>query len=82
MHYVNDNKLNTKKLKHNGTDMCNLLWFIVYLRANPKYKLQGLIFGGAYYRRVFCVSNEGLIFEGAYFRNFTVVEWMDGWIDR
>ena len=36
------------------------------------------MFGGAYYRRYFCVSDlggfytEGLIHEGAYFRNFTV----------
>ena len=41
--------------------------------------LEGLIFGGAYLRRVFCVTSlgglylEGLIRGGAYFRNFTVV---------
>ena len=41
--------------------------------------LEGLIFGGAYLRRVFCVTSlgglylEGLIHGGAYFRNFTVV---------
>ena len=63
--------------------MCNLLRFILYVRANPKYKSPGLIFGGAYIRRVFYVSNlgayirmglylKGLIFGGAYFRNFTV----------
>ena len=33
--------------------MRNLLRFILYLRANPKYKYPGIIFGGAYYRRGF-----------------------------
>ena len=43
--------------------MCNLLWFILYLRANPEYKPQR-----AYYRRVFCVSNlRGLYLEGLIF---------------
>ena len=38
----------------------------------------GLIFGGAIYLRVFCVTSvyglylEGLVHGGAYFRNFTV----------
>ena len=39
-----------------------------------------LIFGGAFYRRFFCVTGlggglylEGLIHGGAYFRNFTVI---------
>ena len=74
VHYENDNKLNKKKLNHNGTDMCNLLWFILYLRANPKYKPQG-----AYIRRGLLSEGflrfefEGLIFGGAYFRNFTVL---------
>ena len=58
-----------------------LLRFILYLRANPKYKPPGLIFGGTYYRRFFCVSNLGrglylgeLILGGAYSRNFTVLQ--------
>ena len=42
--------------------------------------MEGLIFGGAYLRRVFCVTSlgglylEGLIHGGAYFRNFTVFD--------
>jgi len=48
------------------------------LRIISKYKPPRLIFGGAYYRRYFCVSDlgglytEGLIHGGAYFFNFTV----------
>ena len=56
-----------------------LLYFTLYSRANSKFKpLGGLIFGGAIYRRDFCVTIlgglylEGLIHGGAYFRNFTV----------
>ena len=45
-----------------------LLCFTFYLRAISKYKPpRGLIFGGAIYRRVFCVTSlGGLIFGGAY----------------
>ena len=65
--------------------MCNLLRFILYVRANPKYKSPGLIFGGAYIRRVFYVSNlgayirmglylKGLIFGGVYIRRGLYLE--------
>ena len=53
--------------------------FVLLSRANSKYKPPGrLIFGGAIWRRDFCVTVlgglylEGLIHGGAYFRNFTV----------
>ena len=44
-------------------------------------RIQGLVFGGAIYQRVFCVTNlgglylylEGRIHGGAYFQNFAVV---------
>ena len=44
----------------------------------PSTSLLELVFGGAIYRRVFCVTSlgglylEGLIHRAAYFRNFTV----------
>ena len=48
--------------------------------AISEYKTQGLVFGGAIYWRVFCITNlggvpvlEGRIHGGAYFRNFAVV---------
>ena len=51
--------------------------------AISEYKTQGLVFGGAIYQRVFCVTNlgglylylEGRIHGGAYFRNFAVVKY-------
>ena len=48
-----------------------LYGFCCFTSTNP----QGRVFGGAIYRRVFCVTSlggGGLIFEGAYFPNFTV----------
>ena len=51
-----------------------LLCFILKLRAISKYKPPGRAFGGAIYRRVFCVTSlggGGLISGGAYFPNFT-----------
>ena len=59
-----------------------MLSFILNLMAISEYKThEGLVFGGAIYRRVFCVTNlgglylylEGHIHGGAYFRNFAVV---------
>ena len=60
----------------------NLPFFLcltLYSRADSKYKPPGgLTFGGAIYRRVFCVTIlgglylEGLIHGRAYFQNFTV----------
>ena len=38
----------------------------------PSTSPQGLVFGGAIHRRVFCVTSLGGLFKGAYFRNFTV----------
>ena len=56
-------------------------FFFFNLTAISEYKTQGLVFGGAIYRRVFCATNlgglylylEGRIHGGAYFRNFAVV---------
>ena len=47
-----------------------LYGFCCFTSTNP----QGRVFGGAIYRRGFCVTSwgGGLIFEGAYFPNFTV----------
>ena len=63
-----------------GRKFTVFLRFTLYLRAISKYKPPaGLIFGGAIYRRVFCVTSlgglylEGLIHGGAHFRNFTVL---------
>ena len=64
------------------------LYFTPYLRVISKFKSSGgrrggLIFGGAFQRRVFCVTIlsglyfEGLIHGGAYFRNFTVTPFAD-----
>ena len=45
----------------------------------PSTSPQGLVFGGAIYRRVFCVTSlgglylEGLMHGEAYFQNFTVL---------
>ena len=58
-----------------------LLSFFFNLMAISEYKTQGLVFGGAIYRRVFCVTNlgglylylGGRIHRGAYFGNFAVV---------
>ena len=62
-----------------GSKFTVFLCFTLYLReiskSNPP---EGLIFGGAIQRRVFCIRSlgglylEGLIHGGAYFRNFTV----------
>ena len=56
-------------------------FFFFNLMAISEYKTQGLVFGGAIYWRVFCVTNlgglymylRGRIHEGAYFRKFAVV---------
>ena len=67
-----------------GRKFTVFLCFTLYLRAISKFKSSGggggLIFGGAFQRRVFCVTIlsglylEGLIHGGAYyFRNFTVL---------
>ena len=56
-------------------------FFLLNLMAISEYKTQGLVFGGAIYWRVSCVTNlgglylylEGRIHGGAYFRNFAVV---------
>ena len=56
---------------------------LFYLVFEGNFQVQApgwrLIFGGAFKRRVFCVTSlgglylEGLIHRGAYFRNFTVL---------
>ena len=54
-----------------------LCCFTLYLRATFKVHAPGgLTFGGAIYRRVFCVTGSvgGLTHGGAYFRNFTVIQ--------
>ena len=56
-------------------------FFFLNLMAISEYKTQGLVFGGAIYWRVFCITNlgglylylEGRIHGGAYFQNFAVV---------
>ena len=65
VHHVNNNKPDKKKLNHNGTDMCYLLWFILYLRANPKYKPQG-----TYIRRVFAFRSWGAYIRRGLFSGF------------
>ena len=53
------------------------LFYFVFAGNFPSTSPGGLIFGGAIYRRVFCVTGlgglylEGFIHGGAYFRNFT-----------
>ena len=54
------------------------LFYFVFEGNFPSTSPRRLIFGGAIYRRVFCVTGlgglclEGLIHGGAHFRNFTV----------
>ena len=63
-----------------GRKFTVFLCFTLYLTEISKYEPPpgGLIFGGAIYRRVFCVTSlgglnlEGLIHGGAYFGNFSV----------
>ena len=56
-----------------------VLFYFVFEGNFPRTRPWGLTFGGAIYRRVFCVTGLGglyleqLIHGGAYFQNFTVV---------
>ena len=53
-----------------------VLFYFVFEGNFPRTRPWGLTFGGAIYRRVFCVTGSvgGLIHGGAYFRNFTVIQ--------
>ena len=57
-----------------------LIFFFFNLGQFPSRSPRGLLFGGAIYRRVFCVTSfGGLIFGGAYFRIFMVSSSWNQW---